>query len=263
MGGFSPTITSKSFDDLHQFIGKDCSYDGGNTQNKPVKEESNETVKPCAHSPKTQSEGGTDNFALNDSSSNAYAIFAQQSAIAVSKHSAYCRNDQMIPIQNEPESTGPMSPSNQLPLSHCILNQVKPKTSNDTAFSAANLKLHSKAVEEMARVDQVSERSNQVTLQSGTNGANYNRNSMLGSHSNIVSGSERTDSAEGSSGVNSSASGSCTGSDNASDNSDSISDEGRLASNSRKRKSESKAHDDYASTVATQTKMQKHVLGSQ
>jgi hypothetical protein len=275
MGGFSPTFTSKSFDDLHQFIGKDCSNstDDNGGENAQSKQEI-VGLASNTYAQNKQIKEETHGLTINESSSNAYALFAQQSAIAVSKHSAYCRNDQALPPQNAPNSgiSQTLCPSNQLSLSHCIPPesqvppQIKEKVSNGTAFSTANLKIHSKAAEEMARADQashcttVSESNDKVSLQPVTNGADFNRNSMLRGHSNIVSGSERTDSAGGSSGVNSSASGSCTGSDNASDNSDSLSDEGRLASHSRKRTSKESSNDTYTNNIATQAKRPKHAV---
>jgi len=75
----SPPLTSKSFDDLHQML-------GSNLSPKPwdlnaSKEES------------TQQQPTTQPLTALTNSSDAYAAFAQQSALAVSQHSAYCRPD--------------------------------------------------------------------------------------------------------------------------------------------------------------------------
>lgn len=105
MGQFSPTYTSQSFDDLHQFIGKDC---------PPSDSTTTEMKGPATEAANKLHQLTQGLVTGNISAADSYALFAQQSAMAVSKHSAYAipnhhpnhnhqqvnRNVSSIPVSN-------------------------------------------------------------------------------------------------------------------------------------------------------------------
>jgi len=306
MGQFSPTYTSQSFDDLHQFIGKDCPPSTSTTNQQitttgiegPATDAANKLEQSANVECDMSSTAEIGKYSNSYVSvADSYALFAQQSAMAVSKHSAYANP---LPSSNVTPSTGissgvniaygntntstananeiypPTSSSNigsatpkeqqveiPLPSSSCqVLNtgvkgedisnvdssslkvkdekiipasknlrrarvkQEEDSSATSAAFSAANLQLHSAAVEEMERSDK-----NANTECSRTNvSENVPNTSSVLRHTNIVSGSDRSGSDNGSESLSAGGSGS-SGSENTSDNSDTASDEGRSLSN--------------------------------
>lgn len=113
------------------------------------------------------------------------------------------------------------------------------ESSLSATFNAANLQLHSAAVEKMERADKAakdgtksessSNLSRDLVQPTTTSNPKYGSSSAL-MHSNIVSGSDRSSSDNGNESVSAGGSG-LSGSDNSSDNSDSASDEGQASSN--------------------------------
>lgn len=87
---YSPPFTSRSFDDLHRFLGKDL--EDNSNLSLPLQAQE-ETVVPCGTlSPKANNDiepkvTNLDTMALF--SADSYAMFAQESALAMSQHSAY------------------------------------------------------------------------------------------------------------------------------------------------------------------------------
>jgi hypothetical protein len=287
MGQFSPTYTSQSFDDLHQFIGKDCPPSTKTSITLPdnateIKGPATEAANNLQQQNLSLSNGvvsEADKFNSHISAADTYALFAQQSAMAVSKHSAYAPVDsnnnsrvssQITPatvVLNEPisslASTQPVhnaAPTKQLddslsiqrvhitapspvrPISKNIVSsnkvtgvKIEDVNTSSVTFNAANLQLHSAAVEERERADNAfnddenSESASNLSRESVQTPAQpcpskFNSSSVL-RHANVVSGSDRSSesmSAGGSGG---------SGSDNASDNSDETSDEGQSSSN--------------------------------
>jgi len=181
-------------------------------------------------------------------SADAYALFAQESAMEVSKHSAYCMSDTAV-AHRETKSREArsiidskcfdseiidVSEANNLETEH--INDCTPlllprketrqgisTPLNDGAvFNATNLQIHRKEAEEKARVDQASnETRNTVCNTTEHTSINIGETNL---QVNIISGSEQSsdmsaNSAESSTGVSCAGS----GSDNASD--DSTSDE--------------------------------------
>ncbi len=301
MGQFSPTYTSKSFDDLHQFIGKDC---------PPSTSATNPPTGTEIEGPATDAANKLEQSAIDMSSSteigkysngyisaaDSYALFAQQSAMAVSKHSAYATPLPSNPSPIEMRSSGivttntstntsvsnnsatyPASSPSTLQTISSKEQQVKislpsssyqrlntggevhvNKTEQDKkdtttsqtsrsskikledgdsatsitsapAFSAANLQLHSAAVEEMEKRSDKSKNGNPEVGRTRTrttvpeNVSDSSSSASILQHTNIVSGSDRSGSDNGN------GSGS-SGSENASDNSDTASDEGQSSS---------------------------------
>jgi hypothetical protein len=86
----SPPLTSKSFDELHRLLGSDLPL-------KPSPFDLNRDLKGDAGlNPKRSNAAGDNETSLafgRQVSADLYATFAQQSAHAVSQHSAYCRVD--------------------------------------------------------------------------------------------------------------------------------------------------------------------------
>jgi len=295
---FSPTVTSKSFDDLHQFLGKDYPPSTQHLLVQPhtkysIRLEGSATNAMKSNHPgagmlqKNHENGEVSTVDSTSSTSDAftYAMFAQESALAVSQHSAYWHPDgkKVSPVANvEPTLTK----NKHDPLTISTFNQIQSSqreqeaytghnqavnsdrsaqipseireesgkatsyynynNTNKTAFNAENLKAHSKASQE--KPDKI---SNTNTTSNAQNGANFAN--VLGHHSNIVSGSERSSDVGTSStacSTNGSSSGSGSGSDNASDNdnSDSGSDEGRGSSSTENNKRKVKADAENSST---------------
>lgn len=97
----SPPLTSRSFDELHRLLGSDLSpkpFDLNASRNEqPAQQDqstlttSNCTSALAANTVSTR-DGAT---TAGNFSADVYATFAQQSALAVSQHSAYCRVDKV------------------------------------------------------------------------------------------------------------------------------------------------------------------------
>jgi len=159
---------------------------------------------------------GNNNTDSYDLTADAYALFAQQSAMAVSKHSAYCMNETNIST-SEAESTALHTKKIETKsINSAKDNVIKPE--NSAAFNATNLQIHFREAEEKARVSQTSKNNRHTTCDSTKhNSINIGEDAR---HVNLVSGSERSsdmsaDGAEGSTSVSCSGS----GSDNASEDS--------------------------------------------
>jgi len=163
-----------------------------------------------------------------DITADAYALFAQQSAMAVSKHSAYCMNDTNISTSETESSIWYIEKVESKSLSCATDNgsirtsmhdqKELPRDEKSAAFNATNLQIHLREAEEKARVDQASKNNRHTTCD------NTKHNSInIGEdrrHVNLISGSEGSsdmsaDGAEGSASISCSAS----GSDNASEDS--------------------------------------------
>ena len=289
MGQYSPTYTSKSFDDLHQFIGKDCPpSDSTTTKAVTVNNSHNsDLIGPATHAAnqmqqQSEQEEKTDQPTISDA--DVYVLFAEQSAMAVSKHAGYAFPHQADSNQSVPDNTSSnvenqiyssasfcnnTGTSSQLyhnvssteqvnssTTSPLILNKddagtrnghfegVKieddnsPSSASAATFNATNLQLHSAAVEQSERVNEVSSCRTEsvnpsVTGQNGTaSGSKFDSDSVL---RNIVSGSDRSSSDNGNDSSMSGGGPGSSGSDNASDNSDANSYEGQSSSNRRRK----------------------------
>jgi len=163
---------------------------------------------------------------LNFVTADAYAMFAQQSALAVSQHSAYCRSDSSDrPLTNSRPSVPNINqaPCFQLPVDNKNMPTViLDNAASSSKVNAANLRAHAKAAEQTANV--------------GTSTTKSKLQTYMRRHANIVSsseqsnsdmGTEESESALGSSrGSGSEGSESNEPSDNTSNDSDSQSDEG-------------------------------------
>ncbi len=284
--GFSPTYTSKSFDDLHQFIGQDFSH--VENTNKSSKNSSNNLFTEEIKGPATDAANSMQSQVMKiNSFADAYSLFAQQSATAVSTHSAYAcgtqeqrremnRSNVDTLVSNEmhllsgseshlnknfgsgqnsigeKQETSTVSVKNNGDDSTNSSHKNKRESASSAVFSAANLQLHSAAVAEMERSDTSSKddvesesvskssiNSSNVVAPTTRDKPNSKFDASVLRHSNVVSGSDRSSSDNGSASIGGSG---LSGSDNASDNSDSASDEGRGSGNSdkgRKRRNES------------------------
>jgi len=198
----SPTFTSQSFDDLHQFLGKGDFYqdagasgESGATEaasdgaeavlcwedqlrGMPFPPIDNTRVDPCVG-------------AFKSVTADAYAMFAQQSAFAVSQHSAYCRNNAMQPrtmyIQSAAVShPEPLGTKNSPALIADDQSRNSPTSvavespSSCKVVNAANLRAHAKAEEQTSDSEPTTSKSELQTY--------------MRSHTNIVSSSEQTNS---------------------------------------------------------------------
>jgi hypothetical protein len=120
----TPPFTSRSFDDFHQLLGKGLSP-------KPL--DLNNAYKGFPQSPfDNNSQPNATHAAEPPVSADSYALFAQQSALAVSQHSAYCSKD-----------------STAMPLPTLSANNTQtPDMLTPSIVNAANLRAHSEAAEE-------------------------------------------------------------------------------------------------------------------
>mmetsp|Transcript_1349 Transcript_1349/g.1816 ORF Transcript_1349/g.1816 Transcript_1349/m.1816 type:complete len:953 (-) Transcript_1349:744-3602(-) len=277
MGQFSPTYTSKSFDDLHQFIGKDCPLLPNSTMDNSsasVNKVDDTVFKGPATEAADKLQNGSNVYFNNNtgnlSAADAYAMFAQQSAMAVSKHSAYARplSDKET-ITNSSAATTSAIESNQQNQEHStshqtgVIYQVKqeilaspstvassasaktsnqPNSSSGISFVTNNSATKSSSIVFNATNLQIhsaaAEEMERVDQKSNANASSQKDTSSQTSsspglgHGNVVSGSDRSMSEVG---VESSVGGSgSSGSDNSSDNSDS--DEGQASAGSRRGK---------------------------
>jgi len=174
-------------------------------------------------------------------SAEEYALFAQQSAMAVSKHSAYCTGDIVGPdieaSLNTPRTdhmskigdAKVVNPSKSKiavmdDLNSCKSSSHPPKETrqdkslgnNGAAFNATNLQIHLRAAEEKARVDQASKETRDTTCDSTKHSSMSIGESS--SQVNLISGSEQSSDMSANGGEGSTGN-SCSGSgsDNASD----------------------------------------------
>lgn len=256
-GRSTPTYTSKSFDDLHQLIGKDLP----NTRSASSEIKEKQTINMVG--PATDA---TNKMAMKDQmhattathhqnmrldqinfpvmngnevvfahASDEYAYFAKQSIIDASKHSAYST----FPRHHPQPKEIPQIRSDTPIVSHAdnVRNNLGPPPSRPMKFNKVNVKLHSKC-KENKKIDAVLQGNPSLPLtldsQSSERVSNCNSIPAIHRHTPVVSASEGTDrSAESSlmGGFSSRSSGS-------DDNSDSASDEGQGLSleQSKKRK---------------------------
>ena len=288
IGQYSPTYTSQSFDDLHQFIGKEFPSSSNATKaiTTPNHTEINGPATDAAN--KMEQQGGQHSSIIS-TEADVYSILAQKSVAAMSKHSAYNSNlhgsetqqAQTIPNQKNPQNSSQSHILDPNPLfddqgamqkklaqpnrtilipssstHHNIKKSASPenavassegsgnespvnaggKANEDDAssasFNAANLQLHSAAVEEQERAAAAKKELQKPVnkSESVTKSPPSTRNEFVSTtvirHANIVSGSDRSSSDNGNESMSGGGSGS-SGSDNASDNSDAVSDEGQ------------------------------------
>lgn len=258
-GRSTPTYTSKSFDDLHQFIGNGLPGDdleekqpkskyaeenilgpASNAANKLAKDFSQIIRTTVTHhqtvqfsNPISNASNVNANKLLRNFISDAdeYAYLAQQSAIEASKHSAYLldpfKATKPLPIeQNDTYNTSKASP----------VEWSMPKR-EQMEFSNANVKLHAKAQQQkgiILETHRISPSSDSPIASRFIAGSSYSIDAPL------VSGSERSSSELGTE----HSSGSCTnrsGNSGSDDNSDSTNDGRRKAyhsSGNGKRKSD-------------------------
>jgi hypothetical protein len=187
---YSPYFTSRSFDDLHCHLGKGLSSPQAN------------------------------DFDLN--SADSYALFAQQSAHAVSQHSAYARREQNG--DELPQLSLPSVVSNQATLSQNYAAAVSKFVQPHSGFiNAANLLAHAQAVK-YSRVDMMAfSTTNGHDDEEGIGQPTYS----VQEHRNTVSVSEQSHSDRWTEeGGSTRGSENNTISDHASNDSDSTADEG-------------------------------------
>lgn len=174
-------------------------------------------------------------------SADEYAYFAQQSAMAVSKHSAYCMGNTVgshvetsfiVPetefrkCSEQPQTSIPEMPEteNHNTSLHSAKEPGKLKPTlgdNGAAFNETNLQIHLRAAEEKARVDEASKDPKNSSCD-GTKHSSITIGQQR-SQVNIISGSEQSSDISANGGEGSTGNCSGCGSDNASD--DSASDE--------------------------------------
>ena len=225
-GRYSPTYTSKSFDDLHQFIGHHVpkSPNKTNPTNNqadgffgPATTAANQLTLDEQHQPQIPAPRQQPIFM---SPADEYAYHAQQSAMEASKHSAY--NSSPFPQPRPPRVAIKR-------IDTPTISMMEPKTQvgsysdhSIAKFNNANLALHSKSVNNLG-----GQRVNSQTVynkQGGTLVSGSERSSDMGdlgtdSSGSVIGTSSRTSS----------------GSDNDNSSSDSASDEGRPSHNGKRK----------------------------
>jgi len=128
---YSPPFTSRSFDDFHQLLGKGLS---------PRPLDLNNAYRGFTQPPFDTNSHPNPTHAANPEpgqppvSADSYALFAQQSALAVSQHSAYC-------IKGNP----PSIPLPDLSVNANIQIGLPATTFTPSVVNAANLRAHSEA----------------------------------------------------------------------------------------------------------------------
>lgn len=143
----SPPLTSKSFDELHRLLGSDLSpkpfdLNESKSEQYPADSESASTTSDNTTNTATTQHGTA---TPTNISADVYALFAQQSALAVSQHSAYCRASKV---------------SSQ---ACCIHTTASPVSSPDISFSLATMYEKPKAAgQTSARFISGSEQSSDV-----------------------------------------------------------------------------------------------------
>ena len=244
-GRSTPTYTSKSFDDLHQLIGKDLP----NTRpaNSEIKEKqtigmagpATDATNKMAMTGQMHSSTVTHHNIRLDQinspvmngnevvfahASDEYAFFAKQSIIDASKHSAYSSFPRQHPqpkkipqIRNDTPIVPP--PDN-------VRNNLGPPPPRPMKFNKVNVKMHSKC-QENKKIDAVLQGNPSLPLtrdsQSSERVPKCSSTPAIHRHTTVVSASEGTDRSAESSLIGGSSSRS-SGSD---DNSDTASDEGQ------------------------------------
>lgn len=202
---YSPPFTSRSFDDFHRFLGKGLSPHPLDLNGKSM------TVSPTNNSGSGLTPEGEEEVKPVAVTADSYALFAQESVLAVSHHSAYCRTEGTK--QNVSNGSTPVPPSflDSAPTIEQATSQVMPSVVN-----AANLRAHAIAAEQRALSENAVHSLSSVPLGE--------------QQVNLVSGSEKeeSESALGSS--------RCSVSDNGSDNSSNESDLSSVEPAPKKRK---------------------------
>jgi len=251
---YSPPFTSRSFDDFHRFLGKGLSHQAldlnGNkkanglhhhhhhhapTGNQVVANHPDvmHGMQPTGDSSLAQSSADPQRQG-STVTADSYAVFAQQSALAVSQHSAYCRTDRTSAVTAKAEEGLTNNPTMSLSFPFSQANTFSESTFSlvgaPPVVNAANLRAHAMATENQALSGKSGD-SHGIPTQAFPTGQN------------IVSASEKSNSGtESESGIGSSrgSSGteSNTTSDNASDNASNDSDSNSLEPVPKKRKVE-------------------------
>ena len=92
---YSPPFTSRSFDDLHQHLGRGLSprpFDLNYPEFPPLPLDINDPKPTTTNASSTIKSISNSSVPEQSMSADSYAMFAQQSALAVSQHSAYFRS---------------------------------------------------------------------------------------------------------------------------------------------------------------------------
>jgi hypothetical protein len=201
MGQYSPTYTSKSFDDMHQFIGSDCppASDGAiDTLNETGKTTS---IIPAMKGPATAAADELNLHSLgnNNSIGNAYALFAQQSVEAVCKHSAYSSTSRgnneksksiiaplhssltnelpIIPMLPVLQSNHALVPLNEIPDTHQSVTTILPKVERIDS----TIKSHVKNVDSILKTQKSPRHSTSTSLSATFSAANLRRHLKVAS----------------------------------------------------------------------------------
>jgi len=240
-GRCTPTKTSESFDNLHQFLGKDCpssnedyeqdlleeigqggpATDAANkmnaeaNQNASLSRLSVSLDMPGSKLNHMGIAGDTSDSRIFVHAADEYSFFAQQSAIEASKHSAYFRDD-MPPPKPTPVFPVPRK------------RQISCQQTPSATFNIMNLKRHGK----------------ESQAETNTSDSMHSRSSMP-----LVSESDRSSSEIGteySAIVSTMGSSSTAGSGSSNDGSDMASDEGRSSADSLQQNNKRKRNLNYS-----------------
>lgn len=238
-GRCTPTKTSESFDNLHQFLGKDCpssnedgeqdlsedcgqggpATDAANKMNAEENQGTSLSLLPISlDMPGSKLKdmgiaGDASDSRIFVHAADEYSFFAQQSAIEASKHSAYFRDD-MPPPKPSPVLSVPRK------------KQTSCQQTPSATFNIMNLKRHGK----------------ESQAETNTSDSMHSSSSMP-----LVSGSDRSSSGTEYSAIVSNMGGSSTaGSGSSNDGSDMASDEGRSSADSLQLNSKRKRNLNYS-----------------
>lgn len=233
----SPPFTSKSFDEFHRLLGKDLSPlqkvekmhakvsdavrippteslgQGVSVSNAP-NSTNQHSVRPVTIAPRTAIKELATSF-----TADSYALFAQESARAVSEHSAYSLSNGLHRLLARPQEEPSVLPVSTSEAKDFMTFTTTISASTVAATTTTNANHNSNNNNSSSSTG---ERSEFFAFQPALESASAFLSHIYKSshHSNVVSGSEESGSARGGSGMDS------TGSDNASNDSDSNSDDG-------------------------------------
>ena len=230
-----PTFTTKSFDDLHKFLGsyyiplnppvssmdKRTRVEGPASEALHKKQKGNVSIgvtkpfaqvihhhslpKPilaCPHFPEVTGGAATFHLAHNGPvTADDYAIFAQQSVLAVSQHSAYCYSQPQSDQHLDPDSKKIGFEMKGAPIGSQVVVVIEDdiNAAGGSRFNAENLKAHSKAAEArngplpLLGINDSLVRERHKHAQSAVGCSGEFMASGLTRHATLVSGSEKSD----------------------------------------------------------------------
>lgn len=214
----SPPLTSKSFDDLHQMLGSDLSPRPFDLNASKCEEQQQEGQANGSAATNTAA-ASQQRSATPTHQADIYAAFAQQSALAVSQHSAYCRADKPSTAAPVAQPETPDISTSLAAMYGCqpLASTTTTTTYTTTVVNLANLRAH--ATQQRKLQDQTTGTASKLKSAATTT-------TFPSSTARLVSGSERSSDVGSTEDVSSMHGSTSSNNDTTSNDSDSVSDEG-------------------------------------